>query len=303
MKLTPEMSALTVFSAPKPFTNSHIDTIQRNAIQSWLQLGPEVEVILVGEEDGLAAVAKQYGVVHLPDVARNEWGTPLVNSIFNLAREASNSPYLAYVNADIILLPDFVTVTRQVATQGENFLVVGQRWDLDVKQMLQFEGDWADDLRAQTYLEGEQHPPAGSDYFIYPRHMFTDMPAFAIGRAGWDNWMIYEALQNHWYVIDATPSLMIIHQNHDYSHLPGGVPHYDLEETKINATLGGGYQNMYMILDTNYELVGGIIRPARWNRDRILRRLERWFAPDNENERGLRWKIARRFRRMRRGLV
>lgn len=297
------MSILTVFSAPKPFTDPHIDIIQRNAIQSWLQLGPEVEVILVGEEQGLAAVAKEYGVTHLPDVARNDWGTPLVNSIFELARQASSSPYLAYVNADILLLPDFLAVTRQVAAQQAAFLVVGQRWDLNVTQPLRFEEDWAADLRARTYREGEQHRPAGSDYFIYPRSLFTDMPAFAIGRAGWDNWMIYKALLQNWYVIDATPSLMIIHQNHDYSHLPGGVPHYDLEETKINAALGGGYHHMYMTLDTNYELVGGLIRRPRWNRERILRWLERWLTPEEEDNRGLRWKIARRFRRMRRGLV
>ena len=297
------MSTLTVFSAPKPFSDPHIDTIQRNAIQSWLQLGPEVEVILVGEEEGLAAVAKQYDVIHLPDVARNDWGTPLVNSIFELARQASSSPYLAYVNADIMLLPDFLAVTRQVAAQQEQFLVVGQRWDLDVSQFLNFEGDWAADLRARTYREGELHRPAGSDYFIYPRSLFTDMPAFAIGRAGWDNWMIYTALQHNWYVIDATPSLMIIHQSHDYSHLPGGVPHYDLEETKINAALGGGTHHMYMTLDTNYELVDGLIRRPRWNRERLLRKLERWLTPEDEDNRGLGWKIARRFRRMRRGLV
>ena len=32
------------------------------------------------------------------------------------------------------------------------------------------------------------------------------MPDFAIGRAGWDNWMIYHARQQGWPVIDGTPS-------------------------------------------------------------------------------------------------
>ena len=40
------MSFLTIFSAPKKFTDPHIDIIQRNAIQSWQHLGPDVEVIL-----------------------------------------------------------------------------------------------------------------------------------------------------------------------------------------------------------------------------------------------------------------
>jgi len=56
------MTTITLFSAPKPFTNPQIATIQRNAICSWLELGKEVQVILVGEEDGLANIASEYGI-------------------------------------------------------------------------------------------------------------------------------------------------------------------------------------------------------------------------------------------------
>ena len=96
---------LTIFTAPKPFTNPHIDLIQRNAIRSWVALGPEVEVLLIGEEEGLAEAARELGVRHLPQVQRNDQGTPLIPSIFNLARQETDKPYLAYVNADVILLP------------------------------------------------------------------------------------------------------------------------------------------------------------------------------------------------------
>jgi hypothetical protein len=297
------MAYLTIFSAPKKFSNPHIDIIQRNAIQSWMHLGPDVEVILVGEEDGMVKAAETLGVKHLPHVKRNQWGTPLVSSIFKLARDTSNSPFMAYVNADILLMPDFVKTTRTVASQAEEFLVVGQRWDVDMVDSLDFKGNWDHTLREFTQRMGEMHPPAGSDYFIYPRSQFVDMLDFAIGRAGWDNWMIYKALKSNWQVIDATPSLMVVHQNHDYSHLPGGIAHYDLEETRINAALGGGHVNMYMTLDTNYELADGVVRRSRWTRDRILRRLERLFRPDDDDDRGMAWRLARRFRRMRRGLV
>ena len=56
----------------------------------------------------MADVAHEYNILHLPDVTRNDWGTPLVSSIFELARQSTNSPLLAYVNADILLMPDFV---------------------------------------------------------------------------------------------------------------------------------------------------------------------------------------------------
>jgi hypothetical protein len=291
---------LTVFSAPKPFTDPHIDLIQRNAVLTWQQLGPEVEVILVGEEDGLSAVAKEYGVQHLPDVTRNEWGTPLVSSIFALARQASTSPLLTYVNADILLLPSFLEHAQKVAAQVRNFLVVGQRWDLEVTELLDFGSSWDARLWADAQTRGSLHAPSGSDYFIFPREIFSDMPPFAIGRAGWDNWMIFKAREKGWPVIDATHDLVIIHQNHDYGHLPNGKPHYDLEETKINAVLGGGMHNMYMTLDASHELVRGQVQRARLSRDRLFRTLERNLHPGVEK--GWRWKLSRRFRRMRRGI-
>ena len=58
------MPLLTLFSAPKPFTDPHIATIQRNAIKSWTLL-PDAEVILLGEETGLAETANEMGVKHL----------------------------------------------------------------------------------------------------------------------------------------------------------------------------------------------------------------------------------------------
>lgn len=297
------MAYLTLFTAPKPFTNPHIATIQRNAIRSWQQLGAEADVILIGEETGMAEVAAELGVRHLPDVTRNSSGTPLVSAIFDLARQASNSPLLAYLNADILVFPDFVSIARRVAEQAERFLVVGQRWDLAVTTELDFGPGWDARLRADLRARGRLHRPAGSDYFIFPRSLFCDMPAFAIGRAGWDNWMIYESRVQGWPVIDATPTLQIIHQDHDYSHLPGGQPHYNLDETKDNMAMAGGIQHMFTVLDTDRQLIDGQIRPPRPSLLRALRQAELSLAPVDAPRQGPRWALARQFRRLRRRLT
>src|SRR5829696_1681751 len=101
------MFFITLFSAPKPFTDPHIATIQRNAIKSWTLL-PEVEVLLLGDEPGLAEAARELGVVHIRNVACNESSTPLISSMFELARQNSNSDLLSIINADMILMSDFV---------------------------------------------------------------------------------------------------------------------------------------------------------------------------------------------------
>lgn len=297
------MPLLTLFSAPKPFLDSHIDIIQRNAIRSWLQLD-DVEVFLIGEEEGLAEVAGELGVRHFPEVARNEWGTPLVSSIFDIARKNSTSPLLCYVNADILLMPDLVEAARRVRAQSEKFLIIGQRWDLDLTETLDFPADWVSQLRSRAFREGELHQPAGSDYFVFPRPFFADMPPFAIGRAGWDNWAIFHAVRQGWDTIDATPDVMIVHQNHDYSHLPGGRPHYDQEESHVNIRLARGPENNYtgyMLLDTNRELRNGRISRPRSTLLRVVRRIELAVMP--AEKRGLRWALTRRLRKLRRRLT
>src|SRR5215208_5174352 len=63
------MTLITLFSAPKPFTDPHIAMIQRNAIKSWTLLSEsDVEVILLGEETGLAEAARELGVKYIPNV-------------------------------------------------------------------------------------------------------------------------------------------------------------------------------------------------------------------------------------------
>jgi hypothetical protein len=268
------MALITLFTAPKPFTNPHIALIQRNALRSWQALGPEVEVVLIGQEEGLADAAAELGFAHRSDVARNALGTPLVSAIFELGRSFSQSPLLAYVNADIILLSDFVQAARAVSAACERFLIVGQRWDLEVTKELSFTPGWEAVLRAHLQSEGKRHLRAGSDYFIFPRKCFEHIPDFSIGRAGWDNWMIYEARRQSWAVVDATPDVDIIHQNHDYSHLPNSQPHYRLPETGENIRLAGGRRTLFNLDDATHQLVHGQLVPFPRSWQKFWREVE-----------------------------
>lgn len=273
------MSLITFFSAPKPFTDSHIATIQRNAIQSWTLL-PDVEVILLGEENGLAEIASELKVRHIPHVARNANATPLISSMFQLARENSSGNFLCIINTDMILMPDFVKAALESSSllmekKLENFILLSQRWDLDVTEPIEFTEGWQNRLSSTIHRQGTLHRPAGSDFFLFPRSCYQDVPDFAIGRAGWDNWMIYKARKEGWPVIDGTPSMMIVHQNHDYSHLPGAKPHYDHPDSNENIRLAGGQANIrYTILDSTHQLRDGTLARPRMTSLRFTRKVE-----------------------------
>jgi len=175
---------------------------------------------------------------------------------------------------------------------------VGRRWDLDLNSEIAFNANWANELKSRAVTQGKIHGPTAMDYFVFPKHLYQEIPPFAVGRAGWDNWMIYHGMQQPWQVIDATPAMMVIHQNHDYNHLPGGKPHFDLDESSQNVDLAGGYTKSFDLLDVRQELRGGKIRRVKLTLPIVLRKLERFVNPQLME--GWRWELTRKIRKLRR---
>jgi len=212
---------LTIFAVPKPF-HDHIGVIQRNAIRSWTSLRPACEVILMGNEEGTAEVAAEFGVRHVPDVARNTFGTPLVSDLFQQAQQLSGRNLFCYVNSDIVLMSDFMEAVQRVSEQKNRFLLVAHRWNLDVKEVFEFKSDWEEKLRTRAKEFGTLAGVTSLDVFVFPRGLLGEIPAFAVGRPGWDNWMLYRTRSLSVPLVDAPPVVTAVHQNHHYSHHPQG---------------------------------------------------------------------------------
>ncbi|MBA4419973.1 MAG: hypothetical protein C0391_02385 [Anaerolinea sp.] len=279
------MPLITLFTAPKPFVNPQIAMIQRNAIRSWIALGDDVEVLLLGEETGLEEAARELNVKWIRDLERNADGTPLISTMFGQAQRHGTGELMAIINTDILLMQNFVDIARKVKQHGGQFLMLGHRWDLDVKESMPFAGDWQADLRTLIHREGRLHKSKGSDYFIFPRAAFPVFPKFAIGRAGWDNWTIYHARKQGWQVIDATAAITVVHQQHDYHHLPGGKIHYTLPESDENLRIAGGKRHIFTLADANFKLdANGNIRRMTLNPGKMKREIEifpimKWDKP------------------------
>jgi len=263
------MTLLTIFTVPKSFLgNPHIRMIQRNTAQNLANLGSDVDPILIGDDDGVAETAQEFGIRHIPNIERNPQGTPLVSSAFQLARENSSSPLLACINADNLLLPDFVDTARSVANQAEKFLLVGQRYELDITEPLEFGAGWPDHIRGEIEKRAKPLGPSAVEYMIFPRDCLKDIPPFAFGRSGWDNWIAYKARRDHLPMIDATGSIVLGHQNHDYSHLPGNEPPYKLPESLNNVRMSGGPRAMFGIGDATHVFTNGQVKryPMGWKK-------------------------------------
>ena len=209
---------LTIFSCPKPFSDPHIATIQRNAIRSWTKLSDRCEVLLVGDDEGVAEQARDLELTHIPHVKRNDKGTPLLDSIFEVASEASTTPLMCYINADLILLPDFDQAVSALPT-GRPLLMSGGRWDVDLTTELDMQTpEWqshVDELKEKQGVFSFW----GNDYFVFSRGVYSRVPSLAIGRGYFDAWLFSEARARGAIVIDASEVITAVHQLHHYKHI------------------------------------------------------------------------------------
>lgn len=219
--------------------------IQLNAINSWIRLSPNVNVVLIGDAAGAREIAKGLNIEHYPNVKRNEHGTPLINSAFELARKNSNSKLLTYVNCDIVLLKDFQRSIERIVSAGwQRFLAIGRRVDVDIRRQFDFSNlHQIEKILTLVKSKGRLAPIVCKDFFTFDRHSFDQMPPFAVGRGNWDNWMVHTAKSNEIPVVDISQSTHVIHQNHDYKHIGNGgrlAAYVTGEEAKSNEALAGG---------------------------------------------------------------
>jgi hypothetical protein len=253
---------LTLFSVPKPF-RSHIGIIQANALQSWLRLRPQCEVVLFAAEEGTAQMAAQFGALHVPEVSRNEFGTPLLNDLFEKAQQIASYPLVCYVNADIILLDDFARSVESLRRLKQPFLMVGRRWNVDLTEPVGFESPtWSDSLQRYARERGHLGSQYYIDYFVFPKGLFRNIPPFVIGRPAFDNWLLWRARSLGASLIDASQVVLAIHQNHDYAHHPRGrAGVYEGPEAKRNRELMDGSHHFFTLEDaTHYLTAAGLKR-------------------------------------------
>lgn len=278
---------ITIFTTPKPF-RGRIADIQINSLKSWKLLHPDVEVIIFGTEEGTAEIARDLGLVHIARVETGAAGMPLVDSMFGLAAQHGRHDMQCYANADILFLSDLIETTKRVSLR--RFLLVGQRWDLDLTELIDFDSeDWREELLKRSRREGVRHPPAGSDYFVFRRGTLGTIPPMSVGRPRWDNGMIFHARLHRVPVIDCSPVITLIHQNHPpaYDDLSTGGTG-DLE-TQRNLELVPTKQQ-FTLVDTDWVWTRtGIAHKKGWgyflnsiHRFPVLHPRLKWSSPITE---------------------
>jgi len=243
---------ITLLTTAKPFVG--ITRIrQLNAIRSWKQLHPDVEILLFGDGEGYDLAAAENDLVRIVDVPTSDRGCPRIDAMFMMADKMARYPVKAYVNCDIILMPDFLMAPLNI--QFKEYLIVAQRWDLTVDGEMSFERDWDLVLQQKVAKEGQLMSPYAIDVFAYRGEFWQGLPPLIVGRAGYDNFLIYYCRKQHVPVVDATALMSLVHQTHDYTHIEGGKGEvWDGSEAQMNIRNAGGRDVLLSIEDADWRM-------------------------------------------------
>ena len=248
---------ITYFTTTKDFKGL-ADTAQENAIRSWLCSVDGAEVIIFGESLGLDRFQGQEGIILHPEIKTSQEGTPRIDDMFLKAQSFGSHSICCFINADIILTKDF---PRSILSINEKtrakYLIVGQRDDIQLNHLIDFELDWELSLKQLVEESGRRHLPTGSDFFAFPRGQYKpgDIPPLLVGRGGWDLWMIYYGRKQQFKVIDLSPTVTVIHQDHDYTHRKEIFLSYlqDAEAQKNLQHIPSGETFIYTLHACNYH--------------------------------------------------
>lgn len=226
------MVALTIFSCLRGWGDDRIAMLQENAVRSWLALTPRPEILLFCDDpDGTADRFGGDGVQVLPQVKRNEWGTPLVSELWRAAEKRADGGILCYANADIVITQAWLDALNVIDLP--EFLAVCKRGEWMNPRAIDFnECGWHEKINDEVKREGRVALGVAADIFAFTPNIYGAIPPFAIGRFAFDNWLINEPLRNGLPVVKL-PDMAIIHQRHSIN------ANIDEQECEINRKLAG----------------------------------------------------------------
>ncbi len=264
--------SLTIVSTCKPFIGD--DAIrQRNSIISWITAVKPQNVLLVGDEPGVAEISEEFGLMNDKEVDRIDGRLPSLQGVLD-SPSLRDSPFVCYVNADVILPANTTDVLERVARQMSQFMIVGERWNIDLLRPIKSTEIADRSLETFARQHGRLPGPHWVDYFIYPQGLLGEIPRLAIAGGLWDHWLVGRALQQGASVVDATSVLTAIHQEHQR-------PDANAAESRwtTNLEVIGDQRMLRTIADATHSLAtdGGITNMSA--RRRIVSRTLRLVGP------------------------
>ena len=246
-----------------------------NTLYNWNAFKPSVLPILFTNETLLAKEAVRKGWHVLPITATGtSFKLPVLRHMYMAVMKRFNATFYAYANSDILftdsLLHTLKAFQNSSLSSKTPFLIVGRR--TNVENVTSQEVKTWEQIKNTTLLRGKLFNPWGIDYFITsPDYPWSIIPDVVIGRVAYDNWMVWNARRLGFTTIDATNTLLAMHQTTKAGNKEG---HNQKEKGYNNNVLAKVYKNI--------QYGGGLVTSTKYFTEHETEKesivfVKRWF--------------------------
>lgn len=194
--------------------------VYNNTLHMWHSFDPYVKLILFSDDDVITSYAESIGweISPILNTACNDTPTPVLKTMFEYATNTSNSYFYGYANADILFGENLIGTLLEILTtkifKQRQILITGRRIDIGLENKL------IRHKHIRTHAQLDEISRYGlfsygyaEDYFITNRqYSWSKFPDLVVGRPRVDNWLIFSSRKRGVYVIDASATIIAVHQ-------------------------------------------------------------------------------------------
>jgi hypothetical protein len=224
-----------------PYLNSQINML--NAIRNF---NPESKVVLYSDDEGVYEFAESNYCI-APKRVDKIGKLPLVNSALKYTADLFPDSCICFINSDILVMANLMPLISYVNNTKfkELFVLTAYRKEANISSFLT-DGD-LDALRTDSSLKKGRHH--AMDIFILPASLIENlnMPAYRVGRIGWDSWIAGKTRKLGLALIDISAVVRIVHQDHPQNHDKTGW------NTLWDDWYSHGISNFGSLIDCNYK--------------------------------------------------
>jgi hypothetical protein len=218
---------LTLFTSAK--MGAMVTYVHNNTLRNWEQFADDIILVFYGNYSDCEIVRRTNTRWHTRLVPRySSLGLPILKYMFQDVISNFNSTYYGYANADIMFTNSLVKTLKTIelyesATKG--LLITGQRTNVAIKKY--FEGNIKIYINEATKMIAKESgclfTPYAMDYFITSPLGFAwdEVLDLMIGSVGYDNYLMAFAILKNYMVIDATGSILAVHQTDSSGNYSG----------------------------------------------------------------------------------
>lgn len=196
------------------YYNLEEQLVHNLTIENWLSFRPFVIPVIFTTELPLADECRTKGWRVFPVRSVGAEDIPVLKDMYLDVMLTFNTLFYGFSNSDILftnsLLETLVAITESVDVKNP-IMIVGKRTNVD--HVTEVEGSSWQNLISAAQSRGEIFTGRAEDYFItsstYP---WREIPPLVIGRLSYDNWLVYNARKNGQKIVDATGTLLAVHQ-------------------------------------------------------------------------------------------